>query len=155
MLLPIITEEHILPEIGCISECSWWSVCVCALCWSLFAAIIVKLSAVAHPGRRKAFHREIWESHQWTESTKEQHSEMQWASTNVSKSIISSCHCLGSCNCVHGRKEFVLPSPVCHTRMVIMINHIHLPVCLVHYGSILYSYADNYLISIITLCKEL
>lgn len=34
-------------------------VCASALCWSLFAAIIVKLSAVARPGRQEAIHREI------------------------------------------------------------------------------------------------
>lgn len=61
MLLPIIMEEHILPEIGCISDVHGGL--VCALCWSLFAAIIVKLSAVAHPGRQEAIHGENWESH--------------------------------------------------------------------------------------------
>lgn len=54
-------EEHILPEIGCISDVHGGL--VCALCWSLFAAIIVKLSAVAHPGRQEAIHGENWESH--------------------------------------------------------------------------------------------
>lgn len=35
------------------------AVYVCALFWSLFAAIIVKLSAVARPGRQEAIQREI------------------------------------------------------------------------------------------------
>lgn len=92
MLLPVITVEHILPRhwlhfhsVRAGGVC----VCVCALCRSLFAAIIVKLSAVAHPGRHEAIHGEIGNPTSEKKVQKSNTQKMQWASTRVSKSIMS------------------------------------------------------------------
>lgn len=146
MLLPVIMEEHILPEIGCVSECSWWFVRVlCAghcLLPSLWNWVLLHIQGdrklftgrLGIPPVKRKYKRATLRNAVGEHTCIQEHNEL--------------LSLLGFCNGLSGSKDFFLTSSMYHTmegnKNKICMYSFYLSTYLVGYGSILYLYADNY-----------